>query len=141
MIEEKGRSETRRFVFAIFRFDPERKEQHRQNEYNIELARGTTVLDALLRIKEEQDNTLTFRYSCRMGICGSCGMFVGDLPVLACQTQVYDLESDRVEVKPLPNYDVLRDLTSDLTSLLIKHRQVLPWIIRRDLDELENPTV
>jgi succinate dehydrogenase / fumarate reductase iron-sulfur subunit len=141
MAEESTRKqETRTFTFVIFRFDPDRQEGSSQKEYRIDLPKGTTVLDALVRIKEEQDNTLSFRYSCRMGVCGSCGMFINGLPMLSCQTQVYELESDQIEIKPLPNYDVLRDLASDLTPLFRKHGAVLPWIIRKDAGELENPT-
>ena len=138
--EATVKQETAPFTFIIFRFDPEKGESTAQKEYRIDLPKGTTVLDALIRLKEEQDNTLSFRYSCRMGVCGSCGMFINGLPMLSCQTQVYELESDTIEVRPLPNYDVLRDIASDLTPLFQKHKAILPWIIRKDAKELENPT-
>jgi succinate dehydrogenase / fumarate reductase iron-sulfur subunit len=138
--EATVKQETAPFTFIIFRFDPEKGESTTQKEYKIDLPKGTTVLDALIRLKEEQDNTLAFRYSCRMGVCGSCGMFINGLPMLSCQTQVYELESDTIEVRPLPNYDVLRDIASDLTPLFQKHKAILPWIIRKDAKELENPT-
>lgn len=101
-------------------------------EYDVPVKKGLTVLDALLWIKENLDSSLSIRYSCRMGICGSCGMYINGLPRLACQTQVLFLESDVVEVKPLPNYPVLRDLIPDLMPMLEKHRAVKPWIIRPD---------
>lgn len=137
MTEEKEKS--RKFTFRIFRYDPDRAQESSYSKYTLDVKKGTTVLDALIRIKEEQDNTLSFRYSCRMGVCGSCGMFINGLPMLSCQTQVYELESDIIEVKPLPNYDVLRDLAADCTTLFEKHRSIKPYIIRKDTGDIENP--
>jgi succinate dehydrogenase / fumarate reductase iron-sulfur subunit len=138
MTEEK--TEGRTTTFRLFRFDPDGGQATSIREYTLSVPRGMTVLDALIRIKEEQDNTLSFRCSCRMGVCGSCGMFVNGLPMLTCQTQVVELESDTIEIRPLPNYDALRDLAADLTPLFEKHKSILPWIIRKDGGELDNPT-
>ena len=138
MTEEK--TEGRTTTFRLFRFDPDGGQATSIREYTLSVPRGMTILDALIRIKEEQDNTLSFRCSCRMGVCGSCGMFVNGLPMLTCQTQVVELESDTIEIRPLPNYDALRDLAADLTPLFEKHKSILPWIIRKDGGELDNPT-
>jgi succinate dehydrogenase / fumarate reductase iron-sulfur subunit len=135
----EAKTEGRTTTFRLFRFDPEGGQATSFKEYTLSVPRGMTVLDALIRIKEEQDNTLSFRYSCRMGVCGSCGMFVNGLPMLTCQTQVVELESDTVEIRPLPNYDALRDLAADLTPLFEKHKSILPWIIRKDAGELDDP--
>ena len=137
MTEEK--TEGRTTTFRLFRFDPDKGQATSFKEYTLDVPRGMTVLDALIRIKEEQDNTLSFRCSCRMGVCGSCGMFVNGLPMLTCQTQVVELESDTIEIRPLPNYDALRDLAVDLTPLFEKHKSILPWIIRKDAGELDHP--
>jgi len=137
MTEEK--TEGRTTTFRLFRFDPDKGLATSITEYTLSVPRGMTVLDALIRIKEEQDNTLSFRCSCRMGVCGSCGMFVNGLPMLTCQTQVVELESDTIEIRPLPNYDTLRDLAADLTPLFEKHKSILPWIIRKDAGELDDP--
>ena len=130
--------ETRPTTFQVFRFDPDKGDDGSYKEYKLDVARGTTVLDALIQIKEEQDNTLSFRYSCRMGVCGSCGMYVNGLPVLGCQTQVYDLDGDVIEVKPLPNYEVMRDIACDQMSMFEKHKNVKPYILRKDTKELDN---
>jgi len=130
----------RKFIIVVQRNDPSNKEGTKWSDYSIEVPRGTTVLDTLIKIKEEQDNTLSFRYSCRMGVCGSCGMMINGLPMLGCQTQIYDLESDHIEISPLPNYDVLRDIVSDLTNLFEKHKSVMPWIIRNDSKEIDSPS-
>jgi succinate dehydrogenase / fumarate reductase iron-sulfur subunit len=138
MAEEQAKG--RKVTFKVFRFDPDGSGSPDIREYVLDVPKGTTVLDALIRIKEEQDNTLSFRYSCRMGVCGSCGMFVNGLPMLTCQTQVQELESDVIEIRPLPNYDVLRDCATDFGPLFEKHKSIRPYIIRRDEKELENPT-
>jgi len=99
-----------------------------------------TVLDGLNWIKEHKDSTLSWRSSCRMGVCGSCGMFINGLPRLACNNQIIHLHSDRIVIKPLPNYDVVRDLVPDLDSLLKKHKAVKPYLIRKDRMEQDHPT-
>jgi succinate dehydrogenase / fumarate reductase iron-sulfur subunit len=99
-----------------------------------------TVLDGLLWIKEHADGTLSWRSSCRMGICGSCGMFINGLPRLACNNQIVRLNSNVIMVKPLPNFDIIRDLVPDLETLFNKHRAVKPYLLRRDLAEQNLPT-
>ncbi|MFC2075496.1 succinate dehydrogenase/fumarate reductase iron-sulfur subunit [candidate division KSB1 bacterium] len=127
-------------TFKVLRFDPDRDKKPYFKSYNLTLERGMTVLDALIHLKETQDPTLSYRMSCRMGICGSCAMFVNGLPVLSCQTQVNDLDSDLIVVKPLPNYPIIRDLVPDLDSMLAKHSDLLPYIIRPDTQEMNQPT-
>jgi len=75
-----------------------------------------------------------------MGICGSCGMFINGLPRLACNNQIVHLHSDVVAVKPLPNFDIIRDLVPDLESLFDKHRSAKPHLLRKDLAEQNHPT-
>lgn len=99
-----------------------------------------SILDCLFYIKENLDATLSFRASCRMGICGSCAMYINGFPRLACETQVLALRSEVIEIKPLPNYNIIKDLVVDLTPLFHKHRQIKPWIITSDPAELDQPT-
>jgi len=132
--------EKRSIRFRVLRFAPDGGGEPGVKEYLLDVAKGTTVLDALIQLKEEQDNTLSFRYSCRMGVCGSCGMFINGLPRLGCQTQVFELASDVVEVRPLPNFGLVRDLAVDFDTLFERHRCVKPHILRRDGKELEHPT-
>jgi succinate dehydrogenase iron-sulfur subunit len=126
--------------FKILRFNPEKDERPYYQNYRLVLEHGMTVLDALMELKETQDPTLSYRKSCRMGICGSCAMYVNGLPCLACQTQVNELDSDLIVVRPLPNYPILRDVVPDLRALFSFHQQVKPYIIRDDMDEVDNPT-
>ncbi len=125
----------------VRRFNPETGSSWWQ-EYEIEAHRGMTVLDALLKIKGEKDHSLAFRYSCRMGVCGSCGLVVNRRPRLACQTQIAEValsERPIVELEPLYNFKILRDLITDFTEFFKKHRTVKPYVLRRDIKEREEP--
>lgn len=126
LVEEKN------IKFRVQRYISEKSSEPFYSEYDVPVKKGMTVLDALLWIKENLDGTLSMRYSCRMGVCGSCGMFINGLPRLACQTQVLYLESDEVEVRSLPNYPILRDLIPDLARLIENHQKIKPYIIRHD---------
>jgi succinate dehydrogenase / fumarate reductase iron-sulfur subunit len=86
--------------FTISRYNPEQKRKY-MSTFKVPIKRGTTVLDALLYIKDNLDESLTFRQSCRMGICGDCAVNVDGKPMLACYTQVLDLDADLVLIEPL----------------------------------------
>ncbi len=126
-------------VLRVARFDPQTDRAMRYQKFTISAAPGMTVLDALMAVKELQDGSLAFRMSCRMGVCGSCGMFINGKPRLACQTQLAELGSP-VEVAPLPNHAVIKDLVPDLSPTFQHHRAVRPYIIRPDAEEMTNPT-
>jgi succinate dehydrogenase / fumarate reductase, iron-sulfur subunit len=126
--------------FEVLRYNPAGNESPHLENYSVPVTRGMTVLDGLNWIKEHLDSSLSWRSSCRMGICGSCGMFINGLPRLACNNQIVHLHSDRVVVKPLPNYDIIRDLVPDLEGLFEKHRSVKPYLIRKDAAEQDSPT-
>jgi succinate dehydrogenase / fumarate reductase iron-sulfur subunit len=104
--------------------------------YQVPLAPGMTVLDALLWIKEHVDPTLAFRSSCRMGICGSCGMLIDGEPRLACEIQITELGEGAVEVAPLPAFPVVRDLATDFTDFFAHHRTIKPFVVRRENGDL-----
>lgn len=126
--------------FEVLRFDPAKDRAPYMQQYAVPVTKGMTVLDGLTWIKEHEDRTLSWRSSCRMGICGSCGMFINGLPRLACNNQIVHLHSDHVSIKPLPNYDIVRDLVPDLEKLFSKHRSVKPHLIRREIQEQNYPT-
>ena len=130
--------ESKEVTFRIRRYDPETGKRW-WAEYKVPVIRGMTVLDALLYIKENIDHTLTARYSCRMGVCGSCGMIINGTPMLACSIQVLDLGTDVVTVEPLPNLPTLRDLSADFTRFFEKHKLIKPFIIRVNKEEYESP--
>jgi len=127
-------------TYRIRRFDPEKDAAPHWEDYRIEATPGMTVLDGLLKIKETQSPTLSWRSSCRMGICGSCAMLVNGSACLACNTQVADLGTDTLSVAPLPNFDTIRDLVPDLTPMFDRHTALLPYLIRKDEAEQEDPT-
>lgn len=108
--------------------------------YSVPIVKGMTVLDSLLYVKEHLDHSVSFRHSCRMGNCGSCSMVVNGSPRLTCQTQVIELGTKEVKVRPLENFSVIRDLVCDFDEFYDKHRRVKPYLIRRDKAEEENPT-
>jgi succinate dehydrogenase / fumarate reductase iron-sulfur subunit len=120
---------TRQITFRIRRYQPESDPAPHWETYRLAVTAGMTVLEALHAIKNEQDHTLSWRSSCRMGICGSCAMYINQLPQLACQTQVLQLNSAIVEVAPLPNFSNVRDLVPDLDPLFQKHAEVQPYLL------------
>ena len=115
--------------FNIYRFNPESC-KHYLSTYTIVIHTGTTILDALLYIKDNLDGTLTFRHQCRMGQCGSCGVIVNGKPMLACYTQVLHLGTDIVTIEPLPNMPVIKDLVVNLDSFFRKHATIEPILIK-----------
>lgn len=122
-------SASRPITFRLRRYDPEKDSAPHWEMCALTVPEGMTVLEALHAIKHEQDPTLAWRSSCRMGICGSCGMYVNGLPRLACQTQVQHLEAEVVEIAPLPNYPNIKDLVPDLQPMFEKHAAVKPHLI------------
>jgi succinate dehydrogenase / fumarate reductase iron-sulfur subunit len=119
--------------FKVLRFDPKASSRPRTDTFNVPVTKGLTVLDGLHYIKENLDSSLAWRYSCRMGVCGSCGMFINSYPRLACNTQILELESETIHLKPLPNFDIIKDLVPDLSVLFQKHRSVKPFTMRKDM--------
>ena len=133
-------SSPKQVTFRIQRYDPEESSPPHFQEFTIPLGRGMTVLDGLIYIKENLDSTLAFRTSCRMGICGSCGMLINNYPHLACHTQIKEFHSNTLTVKPLPNQPIIKDLVVDLMPMFNVHKSIKPYIIRQDTEEMENPT-
>lgn len=126
--------ETRTIRLVVKRYDPDAG-LFTEGTFEVEADRFSTVLDMLLSVKERQDNTLAMRYSCNMGICGSCGMVINGKPRLACETNVFSLGTERIHVGPMEAHPVVRDLVADLGEFFEKHRSVDPWLVRRDQEE------
>ena len=126
--------ETRSIELIIKRYDPV-GERFTESRFEVRADRFSTVLDMLLSVKERQDNTLAIRYSCNMGICGSCGMVINGKPRLACETNVFSLGSHRIHVGPMEAHPLVRDLVTNLDDFFAKHRSVSPWLIRKDEEE------
>ena len=114
--------------FKIYRYDPDSGSNPRVDSYDVDLdSCGPMVLDALIKIKSEIDPTLTFRRSCREGICGSCSMNIDGGNTLACIKAISDVKGD-VKVYPLPHMDVVKDLVPDLTNFYAQYASVKPWM-------------
>ncbi|MBM4446543.1 MAG: succinate dehydrogenase iron-sulfur subunit [Chloroflexi bacterium] len=127
-------------TLKVQRYNPEKDGEPHFQEFVVTSSRGMTVLDGLIYIKENLDSTLAFRTSCRMAICGSCGMLINNYPHLACHTQIEEFHSSRLTIKPLPNLPIIKDLVVDLTPFFEIHKSIKPYILRRDGKEMENPT-
>ena len=115
-------------VFKIYRYDPDAGTNPSLDSFEIDLdACGPMVLDALLKIKNEIDSTLTFRRSCREGICGSCAMNIDGTNTLACLKPIEDIKGDAA-IYPLPHMPVVKDLIPDLTVPYAQLASVKPWM-------------
>ncbi len=125
---------TKEIKLTVKRYLPETGE-FRQYEYKVNANKYTTVLDALIKVKEEQDSTLSVRYSCRMGICGSCGMVINGKPRLACETHLFSLGAEEISVGPMEGHPILKDLVVYMEEFFEKHREVMPWLYVEDAEE------
>jgi hypothetical protein len=119
--------------FDIYRFDPENLESPKKvMSYYLDLKEcGPMVLDALIQIKDEVDHTLTFRRSCREGICGSCSMNIDGRNTLACLSYIDTDLSKPSKVNPLPYFSVLKDLVVDMTNFYIQYKAIHPVLMRK----------
>jgi len=114
--------------FKIYRWSPDDGQNPSIDTYEIDLdACGPMVLDALIKIKNETDTTLTFRRSCREGICGSCAMNIDGTNTLACLKPIEDCKGD-VKIYPLPHMPVVKDLVPDLTHVYAQYRSIKPYL-------------
>ena len=121
-----GSGEVRRFV--IYRWTPDDGRNPRTDTFEVDLDDcGPMVLDALIKIKNEMDSTLTFRRSCREGVCGSCSMNVGGVNSLACTSPIRNLKGD-VKIFPLPHLPVVKDLVPDMTQFYAQYASIKPWM-------------
>src|SRR5262245_47976071 len=119
-------------TMRVTRYRPEEETEPVPQEYEVPLRNEWSVLDGLNHIKDTSDGTLSYRWSCRMGICGSCGMTVNGEPKLTCATFLSDYAPGPVRVEPLRGFPVIRDLVVELGDFLRKLPTVLPWVVRDD---------
>ena len=114
--------------FKVYRWNPDDGNNPRTDIFEIDLdACGPMVLDALIKIKNEVDPTLTFRRSCREGICGSCSMNIDGVNTLACLKPIEDVRG-AVRIYPLPHMAVVKDLVPDLSQVYAQYRSIEPWL-------------
>ena len=114
--------------FKIYRYDPDSGANPRYDTFELDLDQtGPMILDALFRIKNEIDPTLTFRRSCREGICGSCSMNINGRNGLACTMAIEDLKGE-IRITPLPHMEVIKDLVPDFTHFYAQYASIKPWL-------------
>ncbi len=122
----------------VFRFQPEGDGETKFQKFDVPYHDHWVVLDALNWIKDEVDGTLTYRWSCRMGVCGSCGMMVNGVPKLTCAAFLKDYYPSPVRIEPLAYFRVERDLVIDMEGFLGKLKSIRPWLIREKDKPLED---
>jgi len=123
---------TEKVVLQVTRYRPEQEAEPTIQEYEVPFSTDWVLLDALNYIKDNMDGSLSYRWSCRMGICGSCGMMVNGEPKLTCETFVSEYAPGPVRIEPLRYFPIIRDLAIDMTDFMGKLKNVKPWIIRKD---------
>ena len=117
-------------TLEVARYRPGVDSEPVTQSYQVPLREHWAVLDGLAYVKDHLDGTLSFRWSCRMGICGSCGMTVNGEPQLSCATFLTDYAPGPIRVEPLRNFPVIRDLVVDIDDFMTKLPTVKPWLVR-----------
>src|SRR6185436_15372446 len=123
---------TETITLEVARYRPEQEGEPTFESFDVPLSKDWVVLDALNYIKDKQDGSLSYRWSCRMGVCGSCGMMVNGEPKLTCATFLTHYAPGPIRVEPLRYFPVVRDLVIEMTDFMNKLQSVKPWVVRED---------
>ncbi len=121
-----------RIKLQVARYRPEQESEATFDQYEVPCPKEWVVLDGLNHVKDRIDGTLAYRWSCRMGVCGSCGMMVNGEPKLTCATFLAEYAPGPVRVEPLSNFPIIRDLIVDIGDFMGKLATVKPWIVREE---------
>ncbi|HXU96197.1 MAG TPA: 2Fe-2S iron-sulfur cluster-binding protein, partial [Candidatus Nitrosotalea sp.] len=113
-------------ILRIARSNPAEGQETTFSEFKVPVKKWTTVLEAILYVKQNLDHAVAVRYSCRQASCGSCGMKINGKPGLACYTKVSELKSNIITVEPMNNFPIIRDLAVDFKQLISNHKKVKP---------------
>jgi len=124
-------------TLRIARYNPKHDDASGFMEFTVPYEKWTTVLEAILEVKQHFDHSVAVRYSCRQATCGSCGMIINGKPRLACFTKISELNSNVVTVEPMNNFPIIRDLAVKFERLFDTHHKIKPYLIRDDT-ELES---
>ena len=119
-----------RIRLQVARYRPEQESEATFDEFDVPCPKDWVILDGLNHVKDQLDGTLAYRWSCRMGICGSCGMTVNGEPKLTCATFLHEYAPGPIRVEPLRNFPIIRDLIVDIGDFMRKLVTVKPWIVR-----------
>jgi succinate dehydrogenase / fumarate reductase iron-sulfur subunit len=135
-LAEKSTMQT--ITLRIARFNPANDSTKKFMEFNVSYEKWTTVLEAILDVKQHFDHSIAVRYSCRQATCGSCGMIINGKPRLACFTKISELNSNVVTVEPMNNFPIIRDLAVKFERLFDTHHKIKPYLIREDTEITSN---
>ncbi|MGI0092471.1 MAG: succinate dehydrogenase/fumarate reductase iron-sulfur subunit [Nitrosotalea sp.] len=139
LISKLDESNTSKSItLRISRFNPNEDASTSFTEFRVPVQKWTTVLEAILHVKQNLDHSIAVRYSCRQGACGSCGMRVNGYPRLACSTKISDLDSDVITVEPMHNFPIMRDLAVDMTQMFVTHKKMKPYVINEESELVSN---
>lgn len=119
-------------TLRVERSNPSENIEKTFSEFQVPVQKWTTVLEAILYVKQNLDHSVGVRYSCRQASCGSCGMKINGKPALACYTKISELGTNIVTVEPMNNFPIIRDLAVNFEQLISNHKKVKPFIIRED---------
>jgi fumarate reductase iron-sulfur subunit len=119
-------------ILEVARYRPEQETEPAFQNFEVPFRKDWVILDALNYIKDKVDGTLSFRWSCRMGVCGSCGMMVNGEPKLTCATFLLNYMPGPIRVEPLRYFPIVRDLVVEMTDFMEKLKSVNPWIVREE---------
>jgi succinate dehydrogenase / fumarate reductase iron-sulfur subunit len=119
-------------ILRISRFNSKTDSAPTFAEFKVPVQKWTTVLEAILFVKQNLDHSVAVRYSCRQASCGSCGMQINGKPSLACYTKISELNSNVVTVEPMHNFPIIRDLAVDFKQMFATHKKMKPYIVSED---------
>ena len=119
----------------IFRYQPDKESEPSFQTYEVPFHEDWVVLDAINHIKDKIDGTLSYRWSCQMGVCGSCGIMVNGVPKLSCAVFLKDYYPKKIRVEPLTGFPVERDLIFEMDDFMTKLTEMQPYIVRKEGEE------
>ena len=119
----------------IFRYCPEKEKKPTSQTYEVPFHKDWAVLDAINYIKDKVDSTLSYRWSCQMGVCGSCGIMINGIPKLSCAAFLKDYYPNNIRIEPLSGFPVEKDLIIEMDDFMTKLTQMKPYIIRKEGEE------
>ncbi len=129
---EETATQPNTITLRIERSNPSESPEKTFSEFQVPVQKWTTVLEAILYVKQNLDHSVGVRYSCRQASCGSCGMKINGKPALACYTKISELGTNIVTVEPMNNFPIIRDLAVNFEQLISTHKKMKPFIIRED---------
>ena len=137
-INKNSSNYEKQIILRIQKYNPLQDKKKKFLDFKLQSKKWTTVLDLILEVKKNHNDSIAVRYSCRQATCGSCGMKINGRPRLACFTKVSDLESNIIKVEPMDNFPIVRDLVVNFEKFFTTHKKIKPFIIRNDSEDVKD---